>query len=223
MSEQEQPWDRLRRIDDGLRKAAGFEDNPCTGLLVTGPISELIHFGYSFEDDILPSIRRQAEALRGKGRETIRSWKCFIPGIIRDRADKVYATSIKRRRRNLLFEELQLAGEAMRESPSDDLLPGMGARCAAAAQRRAGRTSVRPAGRNGCRKEKTEMSREEESLVRATAALIKTMPLDQRGVMLAYVAENVRTTLAQAHATMSSSEIAARVRRHIDAIRERLR
>ena len=93
MSEHKRPWD-WNRIEEGLSRAAGFESNPCVSLLVVGPIIELIHFGYSFEDDILPSIRRQAEALCGKDRETIRSWKHFIPGIIRDRADREYATNI---------------------------------------------------------------------------------------------------------------------------------
>lgn len=67
------------------------------------------------------------------------------------------------------------------------------------------------------------MSREEKALVSATAEMLRAFPVAQREPMLQFVAEHFRSTLVEIRAGLSSSEVAARVEEHIDAVRELLR
>lgn len=67
-----------RELEAKLRDAAGWQNEPHPGLIVTGPIEELIAAGADLELDVLPVIRGRAQNVR---RPT--GWKYFI-GPIQD-------------------------------------------------------------------------------------------------------------------------------------------
>lgn len=67
-----------RELEAKLRDAAGWQSEPHPGLLVIGPIEELIAAGADLESDVLPVIRGRAPNVR---RPT--GWKYFI-GPIQD-------------------------------------------------------------------------------------------------------------------------------------------
>ena len=66
------------------------------------------------------------------------------------------------------------------------------------------------------------MMTDEDRLVSATAALLRVVPLGQREAMLAYAAENVRSTLTRVRTDLGGREIEARVRAHVEAVRAHL-
>ena len=71
-------------IEDGLRKAAGCEQNPSPDLCNLSPIIGLLDQGADFDGEILPAIRARPN---GKAR----SWKYFVPQIQQFRSDRAAA------------------------------------------------------------------------------------------------------------------------------------
>lgn len=66
------PRDQLAELEVKLREAAGWQNEPAPGLMVTGPIQELIDNGADLERDVLPVIRGRAKTIRAQ------TWRYFI-------------------------------------------------------------------------------------------------------------------------------------------------
>lgn len=66
----------LDRIEAACRKAAGLEGDPSPGLLVIGPIVELIAEGHDLDRDVLPVMRAKAAA-----GHRARSWGYFVQAV----------------------------------------------------------------------------------------------------------------------------------------------
>lgn len=68
-------WTRatLDKLEADCRKAAGVENHPSTGLLVIGPIADLIDSGWSLERHILPALR----AAKAKGGKPGSTWAYY--------------------------------------------------------------------------------------------------------------------------------------------------
>lgn len=67
---------RLEILEFWLREAAGWQRETAPGLLVTGPIDELIQAGASPELDVFPTVRAKAPQVRSR-----KSWAFFVDPI----------------------------------------------------------------------------------------------------------------------------------------------
>ncbi len=65
-----------QQLEAALREAAGLENNPAAGLLVIGPISDLLDEGFDLDRHVLPVLRAKAAA--GKFG---RSWNFYVEAI----------------------------------------------------------------------------------------------------------------------------------------------
>ena len=69
--------ERLDRLEEACRQAAGYETDPSPGLLSLAPIIGLIEQGMDLELDILPAIKATAARMR----RPARSWEYFRDAI----------------------------------------------------------------------------------------------------------------------------------------------
>ena len=70
--------ERLDRLEEACRQAAGYETDPSPGLLSLAPIIGLIEQGIDLELDILPAIKATAARMR----RPARSWEYFRESIV---------------------------------------------------------------------------------------------------------------------------------------------
>lgn len=70
--------ERLDRLEEACRQAAGYETDPSPGLLSLAPILGLMESGMDLDADILPAIRAAA----AKMRRPARSWEYFRDAVV---------------------------------------------------------------------------------------------------------------------------------------------
>lgn len=70
--------ERLDRLEQACREAAGYETDPSPGLLSLAPILGLMESGMDLDADILPAIRAAA----AKMRRPARSWEYFRDAVV---------------------------------------------------------------------------------------------------------------------------------------------
>lgn len=78
-------------LEERLRQAAGYEQNPAPNLFVVGPIEALIAEGFDLEREILPIVRSKALAMS----KPVQSWSFFVP-IIREARDRGASADVRR-------------------------------------------------------------------------------------------------------------------------------